>query len=59
MPHWRKFATSFAKIRRYFFVTFSILPKAATSAAKCHMTKVIWWDHVPSESPINVDLEQS
>ncbi|ERH23655.1 hypothetical protein HMPREF1980_02085 [Actinomyces sp. oral taxon 172 str. F0311] len=34
MPHWRKFATSFAEIRRYFFVTFSILPKAATSAAK-------------------------
>ena len=34
MPHWRKFATSFAKTRRYFFATLSILPKAVTLAAK-------------------------
>lgn len=32
MPHWQKFATSFAEISCYFFVTFAHLSKLAASA---------------------------
>lgn len=57
MPQWRKFATSFVENRCYLFVTVSNLSKPATLADNLSYDKARLGDHVPPESPINVDLE--